>query len=413
MARPALAALVITLRRRLLGAVAALGLGLRLGRARAAAPSPLHALPAPEALAQLHPHPDGGWLAIGTSGRLWLLGVGTPPRALAEGLDPATPLATGHGRIAARRADGRLWVGGSAGDGGESDVAVNRHAGLLVLPLAIIAIAGDAADARVLRLEPGAAGRWQVVARSQDTVLPDARPLQADLDGRGDGGHIVVLGGPDAQRYAHAVLGDGVEATRVLLLERHGLQPLRTLDLPAPQVLEDIAPRPWAGGLVSMLSDSQGARLVCIEVDAGNPAALKIAASGPPIGTRHRWMAASTDGQRLVAVHMPHLSGVLTAYRRSGDRLIGQALASGLSNHAIGTRELDVSAWHDGQFLVPDAASRRLRRFDVDAARELEPIELPERLRQIAPDRGPGDLGLLGNDGRAWRLAVHAAGPAK
>jgi len=413
MARPTLAALVIASRRRLLGAAAALGLAQRPGRSSAATTWSLSALPAPEALAQLHPHADGGWLAIGASGRLWALGANIPPRAMAEDLDPWTPLAAGHGRIAARRADGRLWVGGSAGDAWLSDEGVNRHAGLLVLPLAIIAVAGDAADARVLRFEPGTRGRWQVVARSRDVVLPDARPLQVDLDGRGDGGHLVVLGGPDTRRYAHAVLGDGIEATRVLLLERHGLQPLRTLDLLAPQVLEDIAPRAWAGGLVSMLSDEQGARLVRIEADTADPAGLKITASGQPIGTRHRWMSASTDGQRLVAVHMPHLSGVLTVYRHSGDRLIGQALASGLSNHAIGTRELDVSAWHEGEFLVPDAASRRLRRFDVNAARELEPIDLPERPRQIASTRGHGDLGLLGDDGRAWRLARAATGQGK
>ena len=116
-------------------------------------------------------------------------------------------------------------------------------------------------------------------------------------------------------------------------------------------------------------------------------------------------MAASTDGQRLVAVHMPHLSGVLTAYRRDADRLIGQALGQGLSNHAIGTRELDVSAWTNGHFLVPDTATRRLRRFDVDAAAELEPIDLPQPLRQIVAERAAPRLGLLGTDGRAWQLA--------
>ena len=85
-----------------------------------------------------------------------------------------------------------------------------------------------------------------MVARSQEALLPDARPLQADLDGRGDGGHIVVLASPDAQRYRHGVLGDAVEATRVLWLERHGLSVLRALTLPAPHVFEDIAPRPVA-----------------------------------------------------------------------------------------------------------------------------------------------------------------------
>jgi hypothetical protein len=408
MARPALVALVIAARRRWLGLAASFGIGGAFAGAPAA-PSRLQALPAPEALKRLLAAPDSGWLALGVSGRLWALAADAPPRMLADGLDADGPLATGHGRIVARRADGRLWVGGGAADAGVSDAPIAAVGGLRVLPFAVIAIEGTGLNARVLRLEPSAGGRWQAVARSADTVLPDAQPLQVDLDGRGDGGQLLVLGGPDEARYRHAVLGDGIEATRVLLLERHSLQPLRALELPAPLVLEDIAPRLWHSGgrpgLVSMLSDAQGARLVLIEADPARADRLALVAQGEAIGTRNRWMAASTDGQRLVAVHMPHLSGVLTAYRRSGDRLIGRSLGQGLSNHAIGTRELDVSAWLDGRFVVPDAATRRLRRFDVDAAVELEPIDLPQPLRQIVAERAVARLGLLGTDGRAWQLA--------
>ncbi len=203
------------------------------------------------------------------------------------------------------------------------------------------------------------------------------------------------------------MLGDGIEATHVLLLERHGLQPLRTLELPEPQVLEDIAPRVWHGGgapgLISMLSDAQGARLVLIQADAARADRLTISARGEPIGTRNRWMAASTDGQRLVAVHMPHLSGVLTAYRRSGERLAARTLASGVSNHAIGTRELDVSAWLDGVFIVPDQASRLLRRFDVDAGVELASVPCPGPVTQLVVDARRAALACLCGDGRAYR----------
>jgi hypothetical protein len=144
---------------------------------------------------------------------------------------------------------------------------------------------------------------------------------------------------------------------------------------------------------------------VLIEADPARADRLALVAQGEPIGTRNRWMAASTDGQRLVAVHMPHLSGVLTGYRREGQRLVGRTLGRGLSNHAIGTRELDVSAWQDGHFLVPDAATRRLRRFDVDAGLELAPLELPRPLRQMVAEHAGPRLGLLGNDGSAWQLA--------
>ncbi len=408
MARPALAALVIAARRRLLALAAGLGVGGSIAAAPMAS-ARLQPVPAPEALQRLLAAPEAGWLALGVSGRLWALAADAPPRLLAEGLDVDGPLATGHGRIVARRADGRLWVGGEATDAGVSAAPIAALGGLLVLPLAVIAIDGTGLNARMVRLEPESRGRWQVVARSADAVLPDARPMQVDLDSRGDGGQLLVLGGPDEARYRHAVLGDGIEATRVLLLERHSLQPLRTLDLPAPQVLEDIAPRVWhtggRPGLISMLSDAQGARLVLIEADPARADRLALVAQGEPIGTRNRWMAASTDGQRLVAVHMPHLSGVLTSYRRDGDRLIGHTLARGLSNHAIGTRELDVSGWQQGHFQVPDAATRRLRRFDLDAGLELAPIELPQPLRQVVAERAGPRLGLLGTDGSAWQLA--------
>ncbi len=388
------------LRRLLLGAAAGLGLGTAGASASASAAAwRLRPLVAPQPLRQLCADGRGGWLGIDDAGRLWALD-GNATRALADELDPTTPLATGHGRVVARRADGRLWV-----DGNAQDIQIAAHAGLLVLPQALITIDGEGLDARMVRMEADVAGRWRVAARGRDHVLPDARSLLVDLDGRGDGGHVLVLGGPDARRYTHAVLGDGIEATRVLWLDRHNLQPLRTLELPDPQVLEDIAPRLWHGGggtgLISMLSDAQGARLVLIEADASHPERLVITARGEPIGTRHRWMAASTDGQRLVAVHMPHLSGVLTVYRRQGDALLGHALVRGVSNHAIGTRELDVSAWHDGQFLVPDAAAPRLRRFDIDAARELPGVDLPARLRQIVSGPTPA---LLTVDGMAYRL---------
>ena len=52
-----------------------------------------------------------------------------------------------------------------------------------------------------------------------------------------------LAGAPESRRSAHTVPDDGVEATRVLWLEFHSLETLRELVLPAPLLLEDIAPR--------------------------------------------------------------------------------------------------------------------------------------------------------------------------
>lgn len=76
-------------------------------------------------------------------------------------------------------------------------------------------------------------------------MLPDAEPVLVDLDGQHIGEHLAVLASPDSARYVHGVLGDAIEATRVLWLDRGNLRVLRQLDLDAPYVFEDRLLRPW------------------------------------------------------------------------------------------------------------------------------------------------------------------------
>ena len=130
--------------------------------------------------------------------------------------------------------------------------------------------------------------------------MPDARPLLADLDAGGDAGDVVVLAGPDRDRYPHGVLGDDREATRLLVLERHTLEVLRSLEVQAPHVLEDIAPRPWYSGRLDRPGHGSigtvGAQLVVVEADRHRPGALRVAAAGEPLGTRMRWLSPSVSG---------------------------------------------------------------------------------------------------------------------
>ena len=180
------------LRRRQLLALGALASAAAPARAAWATRS----IPAAEPLRQIRAGGPSSLLAVGASGALWALSAsGAAATRLADGLDPLTPLASGHGRIAARHADGGLWVWqGGAAQRGPRD-ALSPQAGLVVLPLAVVGVAGSH---RVLRFEPETSQVWAVAARSAEAVLPDARPLQADLDGRGDGGHLVLLAGPTA-----------------------------------------------------------------------------------------------------------------------------------------------------------------------------------------------------------------------
>ena len=86
-----------------------------------------------------------------------------------------------------------MWEGGRATL--SRGVRLAPHAGLLILPLGIIGVAQAADSAHAVRLEPDSAGGWTETARSVGPVLPDARPLQADLESAHDAGdgHIVVL----------------------------------------------------------------------------------------------------------------------------------------------------------------------------------------------------------------------------
>jgi hypothetical protein len=324
-------------------------------------------LDAPEPIARLHTATAEGLLAVSRAGRLWQR-EGRAWRVRGEGLDPRAPIASAHGRMAGRAAGGGLWV---LEGGRTTQVAAPRllpFAGLYILPFGVIAVA-EGADGRAhaVRLEPASAGAWRETARSAEAVLPDARPQQLDLEGplsaAGDG-HIVVLGGPDTQRYRHAVLGDDIEATRLLYLERHGLEALRTLALPAPYVFEDIAPRPieWRGatGLLTMRSGPLGAQLAVVAADRARRDALVLAALGEAIGTPNRWLAGTTDGRRLLAVHTPHIGGVLHEYLAEGVSLRSRQIGSGFSTHALGSRELDLAVWTDEAVILPGQDRRTL-----------------------------------------------------
>jgi hypothetical protein len=360
-------------RRRLLGASLLGGAAALLPRAaRAAAPERDAMLPlqAVEPMARLHVAGDGALFGLSGSGSLWQFDGGTW-RRIGGGLDPSAPLASGHGRVVGRGRGGGLWVFESGRVAVQRSPVLAPQAGLCVLAFGVIAVAA-AADGRchAVRLEPTSAG-WRETARSADELLPDARPLQFDPDGSSadDNGHVVVFGSPDAERYRHGVLGDAVEPRALLLLERHGLETMARLDLPAPWVFEDIAPRPiaWRGrrALLTVRAGPQGAQLAVAALAEGHRDRFELAALGEPIGQRHRWLSPSSDGMRLWAVHTPHLGGVLQRYRSEGERLVGDVVARGVSNHAVGERELDVSAWAGNHWVVPTQDRRSLRIFEL------------------------------------------------
>lgn len=383
------------------------------------AAAPLQSLRAPVPLVRLEVDDTGRLHGVSRSGDLWSH-ADDRWRLAGKGLDTAAPIAYGFGRIVGRAAAGGLWVLESGRTSIADGPPLGSHAGLLVLALGVIAVAraGDGGiDAyRMVRLEPGSGGRWREVARGTEAVLPDARPVQFDpAGGTGIGdadgnGHVIVLAGPDDRRYRHAVLGDGIEATSMLYLERHTLEPLARIELPQPHVFEDIAPRPvrWAGGraLLTVRSGPQGGQLAVVAPGKA-PGSLVLAALGDPIGIPNRWMAPTSDGTNLFAVHTPHIGGLLHRYRLAGSRLAGEQVGRGVTSHVLGERELDLCAWAGGVLHVPAQDRHTLFAFD-EPATATEPARATALPAQMVMSRAwrrngrEGVVVLLADGGVGW-----------
>ncbi len=99
---------------------------------------------------------------------------------------------------------------------------------------------------------------------------------------------------------------------------------LREHVLPAPYVFEDIAPRPvrfdGRTGLLTVRAGPGGAQLALFAADRNDPARIELLALGEDLGGPNRWMAPSTDGRHLMAVHTPHIGGDLFDYTLEGDQ---------------------------------------------------------------------------------------------
>ena len=158
--------------------------------------------------------------------------------------------------------------------------------------------------------------------------------------------------------------------------------------------------------LLTVRSGPQGGQLGLVAASATQPDQLLWAALGEPLGTANRWMAPTTDGTRLLAVHTPHIGGVLHEYRQDGSRLIGRAVAQGVSTHRIGSRELDLAVWLGPRLVLPQQNGLGLRVLDANAAwSEVASVTLPERVAMTAALPHGGGVAVLLDDGRVLGLA--------
>jgi hypothetical protein len=288
----------------------------------------------------------------------------------------------------------------------------------LVVPggVARLGLADD--DGRSFPLVTDSAGRTFALALTSDGALR-LRPATAAPTPRRPGmlpdGAITrgtrniraawLVGATD--RYAHGVLGDAIEAEGVAVETADG----RRLEfrLPADSVFEDRYPR-----LADIDGDGEDEIVVvrsyldsgaALAVLKARPDGLSIVAETPALGLRNRWLnpvgAADFDGDGAIEVALvetPHIGGVLKLYRWQRGRLESVASLSGVSNHALGSRALGLSAIFDTDgdgrpdILVPDRSRRTLGvfRFANDRLEKIADIAHPS---PIASDFAVADLG--------------------
>lgn len=174
-------------------------------------------------------------------------------------------------------------------------------------------------------------------------ALPDGFSLQ-------NGDLLWVLEGPTS-RYAHAILGDEIEASAIGIYDLRSAKKQKTLVLPENEVFETL--RPLAGELTAT---SPGSEVILTVSDQQTGASLRVysaqgdeLATGAKIGRAFRWQQPLAVEQfaadlppEIVTVQTPHIGGVLQFYQLQAGQLLKSAELSGFSTHFIGSRNLDM-----------------------------------------------------------------------
>lgn len=252
-------------------------------------------------------------------------------------------------------------------------VVAGAEADGAILPVHIADTAGNLWDIRI------SDGALNFVAIPKVVVRPTPRPENILPDGevtygRNDIASAWLINPTD--RYDHGILGDAIEAAGLVLKRRDGTLFRYLLD--PGSVFEDRRVR-----LIDLDNDGADEAIV-VQSYLDEGAALSVFALGadgvdyisevPAIGRPNRWLnpvgAADFDGDgftEVAFVETPHIGGTLKLYEFRDGKLRFDAAASGFSNHAIGSRELDQNAIYDWNrdgvldIALPDARRRSLR----------------------------------------------------
>ena len=294
---------------------------------------------------------------------------GSSITSVAKAWSKDAPIKFAHGRLHGINTQGELQVLEGERIRSSSGAKLSLNAGVLPLPAGVIAVAenGD-----LLRLESSGEA-WKIVERAKLNALRDARLSLVDLEGSGNG-EVAALVGTSTDRYKHGVLGDAIEATSVVILERHSLEVIHRYDLPAPYVFEDITLRPVRIGARDQLAlvrsgPNTGAALALLGLNADK---LELSL-GPDFGQPNRWLNPLVGFGEVYAVHTPHIGGVLTRYAPSEGSLSASKQLEGFSSHSINSRNLESAmVIAPGVLIVPNQMHNKLQKIACSSKCEIK-----------------------------------------
>lgn len=253
-----------------------------------------------------------------------------------------------------------------------------------------------------------------VTAEQRPGQLPGSRIARGERDIA-----AAWLAGATA-RYAHGVLGDRFEASRLVVETSEG----RTLvhELPESRVFEDLFPR-----LADLNGDGEDEILVVeTHVDRGASLAVYVVsnarlarrAATPFLGQSNRWLNPlgigdfDGDGRPDIAlVATPHIGGRLRLYHFTTPTLTQFAEIDGVSTHSIASRELElgrvVRTEHRDRVLLPDQshATLLLLEWSPQGIREIARKALPTPIVTSLHATGTNRWRFRTADGR--HLEVH------
>lgn len=205
-------------------------------------------------------------------------------------------------------------------------------------------------------------------------TLPDARLAQ------GPDGAVAALSAPTTE-YEHGVLGDGIEAGGITILDG-SLEVAGRIRPATGGVFEEVSPLWFGEGLLAVTESTaaEGAR-ISVYSSSGD-----LAAAGPAMGQPFKWRHllatgpfGPDGGTEIAAVRTPHVEPRVEFYEVDGQNgaLRLAATLPGYTSHRINTRNLDTARAGDfdgdggWELLVPNDSYTELAaiRREKDGAR--------------------------------------------